>query len=449
MSQINTIPYQIIYYKINNLHYMKKIILQKTKLIILYFVLFISLSLTLTVQAQESPCKNMKQGDKCTVGAYDIQYMGFDEFGDRKFIIKTIDFGDDEKYIDSPFLTDYLSGLYRYAVIITSILATVVIIFAGVVWATSGGNVEKIGRAKKMISRSITGLLLAVGSYTILWTVNPQLVEFGSLKILRVKDVSIADALEFASLDNTTLDTRPDASGNQQTAYAPVISTCPFELSSKDFSTGKADFMKKATQWMQNYSSPNFRSRILAASDLAIACGIDLGSCGNTSGSINSIAGFSSKKAEACRNGTDLKCGGIYKRNTFSLSALQRKFIFNRRCTTSSKKPIANCTNDKQVAKDQVTNYLSAEEKAGRLKGWPNEWVNSMRPGDYVVFYSGNEDETGSHAMIFLGHSKDNNWIEVADSAAGKPTFRHKFCVGSITSCGKNFFPLLYVRTPE
>ncbi|OGH78656.1 MAG: hypothetical protein A2469_03395 [Candidatus Magasanikbacteria bacterium RIFOXYC2_FULL_40_16] len=162
----------------------------KISFIITAILIFLPL---FSVNAQESQCVGMEEGDECTVGDYSIEYAGLDPItGERKLIAKTVDVGYDPNYIDSPFLTDYLAAMYRYAVIVTTILATIVIIFAGVLWITSAGNTEQIGRAKKMIGRSITGLLLAVGSYTILWTINPQLVEFGSLKILRVANVNIA-----------------------------------------------------------------------------------------------------------------------------------------------------------------------------------------------------------------------------------------------------------------
>ena len=179
---------------------MQKITQKPNKLFILFFVLFLLLIIPMaskaqTVQCDPTQCKDMKEGDICTAGNCTIQYDGIDELGNRKIIVKTVDLGTDPNYIDSPFLTDYLAAMYRYAVIVTTILATIVIIFAGVLWITSAGNTEQIGRAKKMIGRSITGLLLAVGSYTILWTINPQLVEFGSLKILRVANISVEEAL--------------------------------------------------------------------------------------------------------------------------------------------------------------------------------------------------------------------------------------------------------------
>jgi len=169
-----------------------------TKIILSVIFLF-SIFLPATLQAKTT-C-NVEEGGSCTVGEVEIRYMGIDATGQRKFIIKPVDFGTDPRYLNSPFLTDYIAQVYKYAVTVTTVLATIVIIFAGVLWITSAGNMEQIGRAKKMIARAFTGLLLAVGSYTILWTINPQLVEFGSLKILRVSEVDIT---ETAEEDNAT-----------------------------------------------------------------------------------------------------------------------------------------------------------------------------------------------------------------------------------------------------
>ena len=144
-----------------------------TKIILSVIFLF-SIFLPATLQAKTT-C-NVEAGGSCTIGEVEIRYMGIDATGQRKFIIKKVDFGTDPRYLDSPFLTDYIAQVYKYAVTVTTVLSTIVIIFAGVLWITSAGNIEQISRAKKMIARAFTGLLLAVGSYTILWTINPQLV---------------------------------------------------------------------------------------------------------------------------------------------------------------------------------------------------------------------------------------------------------------------------------
>ena len=85
-----------------------------------------------------------------------------------------------EGIIDSGAITigNYVKAIYKYAIGIVGILATVVMMWGGVIWITAGGNTERISNAKSWISASLTGLVLALASYTILYTINPNLVKF-------------------------------------------------------------------------------------------------------------------------------------------------------------------------------------------------------------------------------------------------------------------------------
>src|SRR3989339_642107 len=73
-------------------------------------------------------------------------------------------------------ISQYIRAIYIYAIGIVGIVATVVMMFGGILWIVAGGNASKIGEAKAWIVSSITGLLLALSSYMILYTVNPELV---------------------------------------------------------------------------------------------------------------------------------------------------------------------------------------------------------------------------------------------------------------------------------
>ena len=73
---------------------------------------------------------------------------------------------------------NYVEAIYKYAIGIVGILATVVMMWGGVIWITAGGNTERIANAKSWINASLTGLILALASYTILYTINPGLVKF-------------------------------------------------------------------------------------------------------------------------------------------------------------------------------------------------------------------------------------------------------------------------------
>ena len=86
---------------------------------------------------------------------------------------------------------EFLKYIYKYGVMVAGILATVMIIVAGFQWVASGGNSATIGEAKKRIFGAIIGLVLAVGSYTILETINPALVEFRLPQVWLINKVGL------------------------------------------------------------------------------------------------------------------------------------------------------------------------------------------------------------------------------------------------------------------
>ena len=89
----------------------------------------------------------------------------------------------DQKVLYIPTIAEYAAGLYKYLVSIAGILAGIMIVWAGVKWLMSAGNADMISDAKKKIGNAIIGIILAVGSYVILYLVNPDLVTFKSLRI--------------------------------------------------------------------------------------------------------------------------------------------------------------------------------------------------------------------------------------------------------------------------
>lgn len=105
--------------------------------------------------------------------------------------------GGKQVFIYSTYLGEYIIALYQYAVAIASLLAVIMIIIAGFEWVVSGGNQESIGQAKKRITNAITGLVLAVGSYTILYTINPELVRFRPLKTNYINTYDSSQYLEY------------------------------------------------------------------------------------------------------------------------------------------------------------------------------------------------------------------------------------------------------------
>ena len=87
-----------------------------------------------------------------------------------------------------PWLSQYISGIYNYAISIVGILAAIVLMAGGVLWLVSGGDSARISRAKELIIGSVSGLIILMASYLILFQINPNLVSLKSITISNVTD---------------------------------------------------------------------------------------------------------------------------------------------------------------------------------------------------------------------------------------------------------------------
>lgn len=89
----------------------------------------------------------------------------------------------EEKTIGPNTLAEYIREIYKYALGFVGILATAVMMFGGFLWITAAGNGERVSNAKSWIGAALSGMILALCSYTILWMVNPNLVKFSSIDV--------------------------------------------------------------------------------------------------------------------------------------------------------------------------------------------------------------------------------------------------------------------------
>lgn len=83
-------------------------------------------------------------------------------------------------------LANYIPLIYNYLVSIVSIVAVIMIMVGGLRYLTAGGNPSAITSAKETIIGAVIGLFLTFGSYLLLQTINPALVQ---LKIPDIKMV--------------------------------------------------------------------------------------------------------------------------------------------------------------------------------------------------------------------------------------------------------------------
>jgi len=70
----------------------------------------------------------------------------------------------------------YIAGLYKFFAGAIGILATVMVFYGGLRWLTAGGNPSRVKDAKQTISSALVAVLISLGSYLLLYTINPRLV---------------------------------------------------------------------------------------------------------------------------------------------------------------------------------------------------------------------------------------------------------------------------------
>lgn len=92
------------------------------------------------------------------------------------------------------WISDYISGIYQYGLLIGGILAAIVLMAGGLIWLTSGGDVSRVTNAKKIITGGLVGLLLLFGTYIILNTINPELVKKKAIVIEIPEDRAIVNS---------------------------------------------------------------------------------------------------------------------------------------------------------------------------------------------------------------------------------------------------------------
>ncbi len=112
--------------------------------------------------------------------------------------------GDESVQISFPWIAQYIIAVYKYALGFASILAVIMIMAAGILYLVSAGNPQRISQAKNYIIGAITGLIIIVGSYTILNLISPQLTQLGSVELKTVTEAELEEEFMNAEIEGRT-----------------------------------------------------------------------------------------------------------------------------------------------------------------------------------------------------------------------------------------------------
>ncbi|MFH1405079.1 MAG: pilin [Patescibacteria group bacterium] len=89
-------------------------------------------------------------------------------------------------------LADYIVKAYQFLLWIAFAFGVVMIMFGGLQYVLSSGSGE-VENAKKRITTAVVGIALLLGSYLILYTVNPNLIKMQLPKMPMIKKVELID----------------------------------------------------------------------------------------------------------------------------------------------------------------------------------------------------------------------------------------------------------------
>ena len=74
-------------------------------------------------------------------------------------------------------LSGYLETVFAFGISIAGILAVTMIVIGGIQYVTAYDNPGSAENAKNRITQALLGLLLAIGAWLILYTINPDLAK--------------------------------------------------------------------------------------------------------------------------------------------------------------------------------------------------------------------------------------------------------------------------------
>ncbi len=133
----------------------------------------------------------------------------------------------------------YIIMLYKYGLSIVGALVVIVMMIAGVIYLTAGGNITQVTTAKTFIKNALTGLVLLLTSYLLFITINPELVQFKPLSIKQVKNVPEVKEAEYSCSQHNNNITNCKSAQSKGCVYEGY--TCRKRCADRNISNCKTD----------------------------------------------------------------------------------------------------------------------------------------------------------------------------------------------------------------
>ena len=325
------------------------------------------------------------------------------------------------------FIAEYINAAYRYLSAIGLVAAIVMVVYGGFIYLVGSAGMSSVQRGKKIIIDAIAGMLLILSAYSILNIVNPATVNLTSLEFININE----DQLQ---LTTRVFTGDPDeaegtgTSGSASTGTSGSASTggsCPVNLtegvSVSPYRARDARVLQFMERMRTQLTGTDRRASITETARAAAACGIHMGSCGKTAGTIYEI--------------NDISGNGSQKH---SIGTENVRFLIeiNQNCARNS-------PGDRECKR--IARNTAYERFRTSIPNWPNSWTTELQPGDWIYIFTAHSDGAGQHSAIFMGW-EGNGRAKVVNGSWGRNVYVSTYC---LTSACNNPYPLTKVWAPE
>jgi len=95
------------------------------------------------------------------------------------------------RYLEINWLAQFIIWAYKYAVGISAVFGTIMIMLGGIMYIMAAGDQGKITKAKEIIQSAVSGMVLIIAASFILYYINPAIID---VKPLRLQLVTLPSA---------------------------------------------------------------------------------------------------------------------------------------------------------------------------------------------------------------------------------------------------------------
>lgn len=189
----------------------------------------------------------VKPVDINPLGKLNIKIPGIDKLAEKHPATCSTD-SDGKTSCSIPWIAIYIKAIYNYFLYIGGIVAVIALMIGGIIWLVSAGNASRISEAKSWIIGSITGIVILLSSYVLLYQINPKLTEFKSME-LKTIDPIIAEAEETAPVDYSGANITPSNQWVSLSVHSNIINNAVGKTNPK-----LANAIIKAADCMKAYN---------------------------------------------------------------------------------------------------------------------------------------------------------------------------------------------------